>query len=177
MKTMQYDFVDKSTWGPGDWQNEHDKEQYADPDTGLPTLIVRNERIGQWCGYVGVEEGHPMFESIDGDHHGTYLEVHGGIIFGDFCIQDPSRKEHGICHIVEPGENDRVFWLGFDCGHSYDIRPGQEALLKSMSPDLFEEQIKLREEMLKNMGWEEEYRNTAYVKDECAKLAKQLAAM
>ena len=50
--------MDKSGWGPGPWWDEPDKEQWADPKTGLPCLIKRNH-FGSLCGYVGVREGHP----------------------------------------------------------------------------------------------------------------------
>ncbi len=61
MKTLEYKFVNKSTWGDGPWQNEPDKVQWTDQDTRLPCLAVRNGRIGNWCGYVGVSNDHPFF--------------------------------------------------------------------------------------------------------------------
>jgi hypothetical protein len=44
----------------GEWDNEPDKIQWLDEDTGLDCLMVRNH-FGSWCGYVGVTEGHPLF--------------------------------------------------------------------------------------------------------------------
>ena len=54
-----------------------------------------------------------------------------------------------------PGEPDDAWWFGFDCLHLWDYAP--------------------------NAGWafEDEgvYRNWAYVKDQCAQLAAQLASV
>ncbi len=69
--------------------------------------------------------------------------------FSDFC----SREEHGICHIVEHGENDRVWWFGFDCCHSGDFSPG---LTFTLFPN------------------DTSYRDLNYVKEQCRNLAKQL---
>jgi hypothetical protein len=120
MQTMEERNVDKSAWGDGPWQNEPDKKQWVDEETGLPCLIVRNGH-GALCGYVGVPNGHPWYGvsyddvRVEGDE---WPEVHGGLTFSDKC------QEGGkICHKVEPGEPDDVWWLGFDCAHSGDMWP------------------------------------------------------
>ena len=83
MKTLEYNFVDKSTWGPGPWQDEPDKRQWLDqfirriqllsnitiPSMSLPCLIVRHDSV----------------------HYG-----------------------HSLTSLRE-GEEDSVWWLGFDC--------------------------------------------------------------
>lgn len=152
MKTIEYTFVDKAAWPRGLWDDEPDKVQWQDQATGLPCLIVRNDS-GALCGYVGVMKGHPCYAR----HYDDYsLTVHGGLTFSDFC--SPHKKEHGICHIVEDGEDDHVWWLGFDCAHCSDVIPQFEA-----------------------MGWRRdrsaEYRTLDFVKTECTRLALQLAAI
>jgi hypothetical protein len=123
MKTKEYTgAVDRSRWAAGPWDDEPlDKRQWADPSTGLPCLAVRGP-LGAWCGYVGVPEGHPMFgmdyDKVDGEFG---IEVHGGLTFEGFC--QPEVENRGICHVVEPGEDDRVWWLGFDTGHAHDLVP------------------------------------------------------
>jgi hypothetical protein len=143
MKTIEYqDIQDRSRWEqeeiiPED-ERTLDKVQWQDETTGMPCLLVRNHS-GNWCGYVGVVQGHPLFgmpysalyggddgyDSYSEDQRRMFGEVdnasHGGITFTSYCA--PNDKEHGICHLVEPGENDRVWWLGFDCGHSGDAHP------------------------------------------------------
>jgi hypothetical protein len=159
----EWRFADKASWGPGEWQEEPDKRQWNDAITGLVCLAVRHPRMGQWCGYVGVPEGHPFYgksyEEVD-----TRLEVHGGITFAGGCQED---KEHGICHIPQPGQPDTVWWFGWDAAHAGDLMPGSAALIRT-----YEETAEFAD------AWpKDEYRNLAYVVEECALLAVQLAAM
>lgn len=149
MKTIEYDHrqEERQSWGEGPWRDEVDKKQWVDDESGLPCLIVRGPS-GVWCGYVGVPEGHPLFKVEYDDIGGGWgdlieaaftggirpkdveVDVHGGLTFSGLCA--PDDKEHGICHVVEPGENDRVWWLGFDCGHMNDVAPGTEAKLREL---------------------------------------------
>jgi len=171
LQTIEYTYREdeKAKWGDGPWNDECDKRQWLDEQSGLPCLIVRGP-MGQWCGYVGVPSSHPLFEvGYNQIHSGGFLdllevwatgelaprpyslEVHGGLTFADFCA--PEGKEHGICHVVEPGEDDRVWWLGFDCGHTGDVHPG---IREFFSGDV--------------------YRTQDYVTQETVSLAHQLAA-
>ena len=147
MIEREWRFTDKSKWGDGPWQQEPDKKQWTDAATGFPCLIVRGPH-GALCGYVGVTLSHPFFGKSYND---VDVEVHGGLTFADRC--QPNR-EHGICHIVEQGENENVWWFGFDCAHSGDVSPW--LLLKG----------------LRNFG--ETYHDVAYVTRAITRLAKQL---
>lgn len=151
METKEYTYRDKTLWGKGKWQDEPDKIQWKDKKTGLPCLIVRGPS-GSLCGYVGVSKGHPAFE----EHYDAVdVDVHGGLTFSNHCR--PSEKEHGICHVVEKGEDDKVWWLGFDCAHCGDYSPSYGDLLP------------------KSVGFPgEHYRDMEYVKRECRNLAAQL---
>jgi len=148
---------EKATWGPGPWTDEPDKEQFTDEGTGLPCLVKRNH-FGSLCGYVGVSEGHPWFAK---DYSDLPANVHGGLTFADFCQEGDEAQ--AICHIPGPGEPDRVWWLGFDCGHAWDVAPAMDA----------------REH---GRGWEPirmpdtSYKTVGYVKAELARLAAQAAA-
>lgn len=193
MKDMQWSFIDKAGWADGPWNTEPDKEQWTDAATGLPCLLKRN-RSGVLCGYVGVADGHPLhgvgystrspalnkaladrLEQPLGDSPSFALmsgalcgdvgnspdcvfSVHGGLTYSDHCAE--SDKEHGICHITEPGDPDPVWWFGFDCAHSGDFTPSYTA-----RPDTA---------MFCDGAT---YRDRDYVKRECAKLAAQLAAV
>lgn len=119
MKTIEYK-NDKHPDFPGPWDGEIDKKQWEDPATGLACLINRGP-TGAWCGYVGVPEGH-KFHRVGYMDLGVDLDVHGGLTFSDSCSPDAEEDKH-ICHKVEPGESDNVWWLGFDCGHSWDVIP------------------------------------------------------
>ena len=161
MKEQEWNFVDKSEWEQGPWMDEPDKRQWLDPETGLPCLIHRGPS-GALCGYVGVSKGHPWYEqdydacrvpeNEDGD---TYVEVHGGLTFASKC--GPTKENgRGICHVVEQGEADDVWWLGFDCAHSGDLCPSRQ----------------------RDRGWDycESYKDFRYVELEVKRLAKQAAS-
>lgn len=154
MKNLDWTFVDKQGWGEGPWQDEPDKIQWTDTETGLPCLIVRGPH-GALCGYVGVDSDHPLYNT---DYfNGPHLDVHGGLTFSDFCREN---TEHGICHVTEPGDPDPVWWLGFDCAHSGDICPKYN-------------EYEFLESLKGNFG--ETYKPISYLKDQCRKLAAQLA--
>ena len=168
METIEYTTVEKSDWGPGLWQDEPDKRQWSDEDTGLPCLMVRNQS-GALCGYVGISEGHPCFGSdydnakpvtvIDdpGDeYYGEWIDVHGGLTFAGFCADTTDESKH-ICHKPSPSEPEKVWWLGFDCAHSGDLCPSYA----SKYP---------------RTGNYDTYKSLAYVISQCAKLAKQLVS-
>jgi hypothetical protein len=159
LQTKEYRFIDKSGWERGAWDSEPDKIQWQDRSTGLPCLAVRQPSMGNWCGYVGVARLHPYFERAYDDEI-VALRCHGGLTYSAHCQKgDP---EHGVCHIPAPGEPDDVWWFGFDCAHGGDYGPGLAATLKSVGG---------------SPGPADVYRDLAYVRRECAQLARQLAAV
>lgn len=163
MRSNEWSTVDKTSWGPGPWQDEPDKVHWIDPATDYDCLMVRGPS-GAWCGYVAVTEGHAAFEMDyekldnlfpDGEDGWSTLSVHGGLTFAGFCAEseDPSK---GVCHVPAPGRPHRVWWLGFDCAHAGDYAPGHRHYVDIRG---------------------EEYRDRAYVEDEVRSLARQLAEM
>lgn len=136
---------------PGPWGDEPDKVQWVDEDTDLDCLAVRNY-AGNWCGYVGLPPGHP---ALDLGERLYDLSVHGGVTYGPEPCDEEAPEGHGICHVPLPGRPADVAWVGFDCGHAWDIRPGD---LKWCAP--FDRAV---------------YRDLAYVKAETVRLARQLA--
>lgn len=183
MQQKEWKFTDKSSWPRGEWDDEPDKTQWTDETTGLACLIVRNP-MGALCGYVGVPTTHvlhgikynaespalanlmqqrkqqPIDESVGlgvmlawmsggSPTPEAVLSAHGGLTFSGAC----SGGEHGICHVVEPGEDENVWWFGFDCAHCDDFIPGMD----------------------RRFSVGTEYRNLAYVKEQCTALATQLA--
>ena len=158
MQTKEYVFVDRTGWPSGEWDNEPDKVQWPDAETGLPCIARRNSHAGNWCGYVGVSEGHPLY----GKHYDIPdLTVHGGLTFSRACVD--SDDEHGICHVPSAGEPDHVWWFGFDCAHCYDFSPIDILRAKVGYPF--------------TISADEKYRTLAYVKNQCTALARQLAAI
>lgn len=127
MKTIVYKsnpLVNRDGWGAGPWDDEPDKVQFLDEETGLPCLIKRNH-FGALCGYVGIPSTHPLFEV---DYNGAYqrgFEPSMELTFSDLCSPHGEGEEgQVICHVVEAGEDDHIWWFGFDCAHAHDISPG-----------------------------------------------------
>ena len=138
--------IDRTNWPPGPWDGEPDRLEWR--HAGLPCLMVRNHH-GAWCGYAAVPPGHPCFER---DIWSADLDVHGSLTYAGHCSGD-------ICHVPPPGEPDRVWWLGFDCAHAWDLTPRWLA----MGIDEF-------------LAPHAAYRDLAYVQGEVNRLAEQLAA-
>lgn len=76
-----------------------------------------------------------------------------GHVIGDYNKWREQWEARAVCHKVEPGESDNIWWLGFDCAHAWDFIPGLT---------------------FHQSRQEEVYRDIAYVTTECEKLAKQL---
>lgn len=142
--------MDKSTWPDGPWKSEPDKLQWVDQASGLDCMIVRND-MGNLCGYVGVADGHPAFGM---DYDAVNVDVHGGLSYSNLC------SGH-ICHVAELGRPDHVWWLGFDCAHSFDYTPGFQ------QEDDYDDLPSI----------EQPYRDIEFVRQECTQLAAQLVAM
>lgn len=140
----------KETWGDGPWQTEPDHAEFR--HAGFPCILHRN-KVGAWCGYVGVPPGHPWHGlGYDQVHEmESELSVHGGLKYADACQGD-------ICHKPAPGEPDDVWWLGFDCAHVGDFLPVVAALV-GRGP---------------RMG--ELYKTIHYVRAETERLAEQAKA-
>lgn len=170
---------------PGPWDDEVDKMQWLDEKTGLPCLIVRGP-LASLCGYVGVGRDHPWYgveysqscTRCEGkgktwcDHSpDSNIGVHGGLTFSGFCRTEEG--DHGICHVVEPGEEAVVWWFGFDTAHAGDLIPGMIATLTEVHKKLqLEDPAHWRD-----YERSETYKDIEYVKAEVARLAEQLKAM
>lgn len=153
----------------GPWTDEPDKIQWIDAETGLDCLIVRNP-LGALCGYVGVPPGHPLYE-VDCEpayeqayERGVDLHVHGGLTFADRCA--PGEPVEGICHVAASGATAEPWWLGFDTAHCGDLTP-----LSSILDEIVVPMMGIQCGPSRN----DTYKDVAYVKHECATLAKQLA--
>jgi hypothetical protein len=160
----------KAEMGPGPWQDEPDRAQWYDPDNGMACLIVRQHH-GAWCGYVGVEPGHPWHgvsygECVEPDcgdewwHYdctpGGKTSVHGGLTYSAPCQEGADAK---VCHVPAKGRPDNVWWFGFDCAHDGDLVPATERLMANYG----------------SRGLGGAYRDIDYVRAEVAHLAAQLA--
>lgn len=151
---MITDIITKTRWGPGPWEDEPDEAQWIDEATGLECFAARNPHVGVWAGYVGVPRQHPLY--------GVRRDVCPvGCAAAPDCGHTPegSILVHG--GVTYAGRSPRrrgargdqsvadQWWFGFDCGHAWD---GCPAIAGG------------------------EYRTLAYVRDQCADLARQLRA-
>jgi len=143
--------MDKTNWESGPWQHEPDRVAWT-TRAGLPALLVRQEKWGNWIGYVAVPPGHPLH----GKHYREVdARVHGGVTYAAPCGEC-------ICHVPAVGDAEGAWWFGFDAGHAFDQKPGFDAEMRALigsRPSL---------EM-------ETYRDEAYMLDQCEDLAAQLA--
>jgi hypothetical protein len=159
-------FVSRGGWPSGPWDAEDDRYEWR-TTAGLTGLVVRGPS-GALCGYVGVPSGHPAHgrssessDSYERDETGALdfdrpktnpvrdLRAHGGITYAKSCAGR-------ICHVPAPGEPEHLWWLGFDCAHSWDACPDRER-----GP----------------IGGQRVYRDISYVRCEVERLAEQLAAL
>ncbi len=115
--------------------------------SGLPCLSCIGP-MDTWCGYVGVNKGHPLYEinynDIECDTYEDYeIRVHGGLTFSNYI--------HNIS-VASIDNPELIWWLGFDCPYPGDLIPGLTSTRRG------------------NI-----YRNEDYVRNQCVDLAAQLA--
>lgn len=137
-------------FGYGEWLEEPDAIEFFYKETRC--AILRSP-CGNLNGYINVDKAHPWFEKefleID-------VEVHGGLSFSDFMEEE--------------------YWVGFDCGHSNDVCPAVEKVLKQREEEMdnplknLDNEFKEALERLRHRT----YKNIAYVKSECEHLVDQM---
>ena len=159
--------VDKSDWGPGEWQDEPDRVDFV--AFGFACFALRHAQHGHWCGYVGVPREHALYGKTY-DQIRT-LQVHGGVDYAAAC--DPP-----ICHVAPEGMPDDVWWIGFDAGHTWDKSPGRDARMRKMAADSRHEGLDSAADAFERAMMPtrpEVYRNLYYVRNQIQSLAAQLA--
>jgi hypothetical protein len=119
---------------------------------GFEWEIVRND-YGFRCGYVRVLPGHPWFEKTWNDEWD--VKVHGGVTFNKYGTACPTHGEKA------------EWWIGFDCAHYLMDLP--DPSLPNALPRLNDGYEDLRHK-------EASIKTTAYVRDQCIRLADQAYA-
>jgi len=138
-------------WGPGPWQNEPDGPIAFD-HRGLSCFVHRGNSV--WCGYVGVPEGHLWH----GKEYGEIdVGVHGGLTFAE------DSGPHGI--------KDGRWYIGFDCGHAFDLSPFLHAVSYGRLPG----SRPLPDGLLEGFGEGEHYWTMQEAIEETKRLAEQVA--
>jgi hypothetical protein len=161
MRTWTHDDHDRFGDDPR-WADEPDKAVWVDPATDLDCMLHRN-RMGAWCGYVGVGPDHPLHGQ---DYEHVHVEVHGGLTYADECqTGDDVTEADGICHVPEPGRSHDIWWFGFDTAHMGDLIPYDLDARRAMGD---------ASPLLANRDEWSTYKNFDYVKREVEHLASQL---
>lgn len=142
------------------WEDEPDRVEFE--YKGYACLInrVNREAMGHFCGYVAIPPGHKYHGK---SYQDIEVEVHGGLTYAHECQGE-------ICHVPKPGQNDNVWWVGFDCAHSWDLIPG---MWKMRQPGgILHETTKLFPEVKSEEF--ETYRDIEFVRNEIHSLVDQL---
>ena len=124
---------------------------------GYHCVVARIPNLGHLCGYVAIDDKHPLhLKDYPALIPNVKLYAHGGITY--------SYASQGVVSI---NENDNLWWLGFDCAHFGDYLPYNSSLAMK--------QITGMDDLNSDMyGGDFLYKTVGYVKQECIQLAKQL---
>jgi hypothetical protein len=163
--------IDRTGWGNGGWDGEPDREQWADPETGYPCLLVRLD-TGALAGYVGVYPVHPAYgedlAGLPGYQGITWFGSDEAHWLEPLPIRDDAHVDlddpKSVVEIVKLPEHPWFF--GFDCDHGGDLAP-QVAATWARTPGL--------KWAAANMVNESSYKTVAFVKNVCAEIAMALA--
>lgn len=183
------------------WETEPDSLDFqAD---GL-RCAMRRGGFGIWCGYVGIDEDHPLY-GLPFNHplklpadwfkgrstkHGfgsMDLLLHalsGATSVEESCPISLALEVHGGITFAGDSLSDldpKLWWFGFDCGHAGDYAPGrtdtseiQTAIISSMPEELRSTMFDI---LRHGTNHETNYRDQQYVVSECQSLASQLIAV
>lgn len=143
----------------GVWTDEEDFMFWIDNYSGLPCMIIRNQSLGNLCGYVGVNKSHPFYgQSYDYVEKQTNNTAHGGLTFANrFKLQRFMRLLTAEMDSKDIHKIINYWWLGFDCAHAGDLIPG------------------MPEEFAKISARQDTYKDFPFVIDECTALAAELS--
>lgn len=165
--------IDKSAWGPGEWQDEPDRVDFV--HAGFACLALRHPHGGNFCGYVAVPPCHP-FHGKQWEKTSAIADLgfHHGINYTAAC-------EGVICHTPAPAEPDNVWWIGGDFGHMWDKCPGHDALERELAGKYRAggqiDTAELFERVIEIPGMQPVYRALPYVRRKIESLAEQLRAI
>ena len=138
--------IDRAGWGPGPWDAELDSALWLDPATGLTCTAHRARTSGTWSGYVQLPDEHPWC-AADANDLVPQVRVHGGVTFVGVPLGQPIGGT----------------WVGFDCAHFGDVMPALQARTQMGFAGMA-------------AGPVEQYRDIAFVREQCAQLAAQIVA-
>jgi hypothetical protein len=138
-------------WGEGPWLDEPDVVIWGDADTFMTCFAIRN-MAGAWCGYVAVDDKHPLYGVAYTAPELDDAPAHGGLTYSGAAHELSALVQAGF---VRNADTASAWLFGFDCCHAFDLMPAV-----SIGFD----------------GAGENYRPLGYVKSQCEELASWLNA-
>jgi hypothetical protein len=105
-------FYDKTDWLKGPWLEEPDYRAWIDKETNYPCVARRN-LTGAWCGFVGIDHEHPLYQADAKEEEMVFIDVHGMVTYTSWNTEEDRE--------FYPGR--RLWWVGFDCMHDSDMCP------------------------------------------------------
>lgn len=142
-------------------------------EAGRAELATLAEEDAKWrvmslnMSEMMLKRGHARCENPKHAVSDYALDVHGGITFSDFCHTEGDESK-SICHIERPDE-PRVWWLGFDCAHAWDVTPQMNYKTRQIMGEDQPGYLSANER--DPMA---QYRDVSFVVHECTSLAAQL---
>ena len=106
------------------WKEEDDEESFIHSE--FECKLIRAPLMKYWTGYVLIEDiTHPWW----GLHYAEldYVPIHGKISYADF---NPMRES-----------DQTAWWVGFNCGHPFDLLPFDYEIDGKKYPRLFKNHI------------------------------------
>lgn len=94
---------------PGIWCEEPDYVQWFMPEENIVCVLWRHPTYGHWCGYLGLPTS--LNDEVED------LPFHGGLTY---------RRATLTAYQPQEGEPEIEEWVGFDCGHAFDLEPFQD---------------------------------------------------
>lgn len=147
----------KLKWfGYGEWVEEFDhiRFEYMGCECIIFRVCLREPFVkeeyyfgGHLCGYVKIPKSHP-YQSLS--YSDMEIECHGGLTYG---------------------ERHEGYWIGFDCGHSFDVVPSME-FTKTLDKET--QELKKKFNLENSPIFQRHYRNVDYVIDQCVSIVDQL---
>jgi hypothetical protein len=153
--------VDRTSWPKGAWDAEPDRLDWK-TEAGYSAIALRHW-LGNWCGYVGAPVGHPAWKS-KGSFRANRTAEDREITYAEECNAE----------IQIPGD-EVLLWFGFGCSEIGDAHPRFE----EGGWFVWDGQVcywgpRVGREAGAVCGV---YRDLAYVRAECEKIARELAEM
>jgi hypothetical protein len=81
----------------------------------FPCIIARGYITGALNGYIAIKKNSSFLAYMNYDNITDFISVHGGFTFTSEGGKDIWYKYDD--------ERNELFWIGFDCGHTFDFTP------------------------------------------------------